>query len=158
MVDLKPGAWRWFVPLCTAFWLAFFMIAVPAAVRHMPSWWWLDVRAVRVDSQTTLVTIDQTIARDYTGDVAVLVRQVSGKIGAALSTCGGGRTGIKNFKGMPWPAHDIDLNWFMDAPPNAGCDLAPAEYVADFRWTYAPWWALGMKFETRASSNIFRVS
>lgn len=154
--------------LCLAVWLIFLWLVVPVLTPLLPAWWWLDVRAVRVDGQTQVVTIDRDIHagwwdkrskdgnRYWLGNVQVHVRQISGTMVEDVpSSCRPqGRQGIRYFGGASYPAGGRTLAWFMDSPPNQGCDLQPGAYVADFEWTRT---FLHLPLRTRISSTIFTV-
>lgn len=163
--------------------LAFWLLLVPALIpKIVPSWWWFEVRDVRVTSTSLLVSIDRDIhhlrgdpvgffdkngracvnapeappgcreARYWVGDIDVEIRRVLGP--EAPSSCRGGRHGLRFVDGAPFPAGGQTLDWFQDSPPNPGCDLPDGGYVADFTWT-RDWF--GIKLKTKLSSNQFFV-
>ena len=155
--------------------------AIPGLGHLVPDRWWLDVRDVRVTSGNLGVAIDRDIkhlwfdptkwidaeggdcpedqragcreVRYWIGDVDVNIRRILGD-GDIPSNCPGERDGLTYISGMPYPAAGRNLNWFLDSPPNAGCELGDGGYAADFTWT-RHW--LGIKLQAHATSNTFFV-
>jgi hypothetical protein len=165
--------------------LAFWVFLIPAVLPYaIPAAWWYEIRDVRVDSDTTAVTLDRTVhalpfdpvmiidgreVRTWIGEVRVVVRQVginpaTGEMvddGRIHSSCPGKRTNIPYSEGMSYSKVVRDtgqprtLAWFMDAPPNSGCTLVPGSYVADFTWSRTFLW---FDLSVSKSSNIFTMT
>lgn len=89
----------------------------------------------------------------YIADAEINIRRVLGAQ-EVPSSCPGGRYGLTFFKGMPYPAQGRNIDWYLDSPPNAGCNLGNGGYAADFTWRRT--W-MGLKLEATGTSNVFFV-
>lgn len=149
---------------CLAFWLVVLTVILPRVTPMLPAWWWYDVRDVRVDSDTLVVSIDRDIRRDFEGDISVRMRAVV-EAGSASVCKGGDRLDVPFTRGAAYPStlrsgEPRTLAWFMDVPPNPGCYLpAGSSWVADFTWTWRPIRLFpGLALQASRSSNIFKVT
>lgn len=150
------------IALAVIFWL----VVAPAIAPRLPSWWWFEPSGVRVDSDTLIVTVDRTIRQTFNGRVEVTVRQIGALEGSTISTC---RPAIakehRYIRGTPYTAiiqegprkgQLKDIDWFMDSPPNAGCELGAGTYRAHFTWYRDVLFGL-VTLRADADSNIFYI-
>lgn len=162
------------------FWVLFITVVWPHLGWFVPDRLWLNIRDIRVSSGVLGVAIDRDVGslpfddrvpldlngtpcdeKDpqcsgtpfYIADVDINIRRVLGAQ-EVPSSCPGGRHGLTFFKGMPYPAQGRNIDWYLDSPPNAGCNLGNGGYAADFTWRRT--W-MGLKLEATGTSNVFFV-
>lgn len=139
--------------LLTAFW-----IAPTIGPLLIPARWFIEVDRVLIgdshDGTAPQVMSFRTVHRPFTGDFTVYVRRFMDDQVSAPYCIAHAQRPFTYF-----PAHgplaNIDLDWWMEIPPNPPCPWTPGRYIATTEWRILL--PFDIVLTATATSNVFAI-
>lgn len=138
----------------------FVFVAAPTIV---PLVWSIDrvyqLRSVMVkdavEGQSPAMLVDRTIVRDFLGRFDVQIIKATGSEFEVYRACGPHRSAWFPYRERASLPADLDLDWWIDIPPNPPCNLAPGQYrIITTVYAKAP---LGAEVSIERISNLFTI-
>lgn len=138
----------------------FVFVAAPVIVPlFWPMSFYYELRSVMVEDATEgkspKVKVDRNIYRDFRGRYEIQILKLEGAEFTAFWACGEHRSPRRTYRvGATLPA-DMNLDWWMDIPPNRECPLPPGEYrIITTVYALLPF---GGEVSAERSSNAFLI-
>ncbi len=78
--------------------------------------------------ESPAMIVDRTIQRDFRGWFEVEILRADGGEFQAYWACGSHRSQERTYRKEAHLPDDLNLNWWMDIPPNRECDLPLGQY------------------------------
>ena len=99
--------------------------------------------------------VDRTIYRDFRGRYEVQILEEAGGELVPYWGCGPHASDWRTYRQEARLPADLNLDWWMDIPPNRECMLDPGRYKI-ITTVYAQTW-FGTEVSTELGSNIFEI-
>lgn len=149
----------WLVGGTLAFFAAF--IAGPALVPvFMPMARYYDIRSITVSDTVPgvapRVIVDRTIRQNFRGRRDVEILRAEGGEFVVWWDCGPHGTQWRPYRTNEVLPAGMNLDWWMDIPPNRACPLPAGTYKVTST-IYAKSW-LGAELVVTVDSNVFKVA
>jgi len=91
-----------------------------------------DLRSVTirdaVEGTSPAMIVDRTIKRDFRGRYEVQILKVEGSELVAFWGCGDHVSRWRTYRADASLPADLNLDWWLDIPPNRECELRPGQY------------------------------
>jgi hypothetical protein len=138
----------------------FFFVAAPVVVPFVwPMSFYYELRSVTIsdamEGETPKVVVDRSIHRDFRGRYEIVIMRAVGGEYEPFWACGQHTSERRTYLVGAVLPENLDLDWWMDVPPNPPCLLPPGQYqVVTQVWARTPFNA---DVTTERRSNTFNI-
>ena len=131
-----------------------FLVPLVVPMSH-----YYELRSVTISGTTSgnspNMLVDRVIHRDFRGRYEVQILKEHGSEMVPFWSCGPYVSDWRTYRQEDRLPEELDLNWWMDIPPNRECELPPGRYKV-ITTIFAQTW-FGAVLSVEQGSNIFEV-